>query len=104
LIFGLGEFELYAIDAVHTIDEEDEDEDESYLVLSQHTRAQNDLVIIRTFMPYCTFATRGFSEMNVNKLRFMLKGRGMMRDMKTSISKTRRANTCCFHSQYSLLE
>jgi hypothetical protein len=36
---------------------------------------------------------RGFSEMNVKSLRFMVNGRGMMRDMKTTISNTRRAKT-----------
>ena len=35
----------------------------------------------------------GLSEMKVNILRFMENGRGTMRAMKTTISKTRRAKT-----------
>lgn len=48
---------------------------------------------LHTFKPYCNLAMRGFSEMNVKSLRFMVNGRGMMRDMKTTISNTRRAKT-----------
>ena len=35
----------------------------------------------------------GLSEMKVRSLRFQLKGMGTIRDMKTTISKTRRAKT-----------
>lgn len=45
------------------------------------------------FMPYCNFATRGDSEMKLNIFRFILKGMGMMRPMKSAISPIRRANT-----------
>ena len=46
-----------------------------------------------TFMPYCNFATIGLSEMNVNSFRFSVKGSGMMRPMKMTISATRRRKT-----------
>lgn len=45
------------------------------------------------FKPYCNLAMRGFSDMKVKSLRFMVKGIGMMRDMKTTISNTRSAKT-----------
>src|SRR5699024_9318157 len=46
-----------------------------------------------TFNPYCNFATTGLSEMKVNNFRLMGKGRGMIKPMKTAISKTRRQKT-----------
>ena len=36
----------------------------------------------------------GLSDMKLKSLRFMVKGKGMMRETKTAISKTRRAKTC----------
>lgn len=35
----------------------------------------------------------GLSEMKVRRVRFQVKGMGMMSDMKTTISKTSRAKT-----------
>lgn len=47
----------------------------------------------RTFMPYCSFAIIGLSEMKVKSLRRHVKGRGTMRAQKMSISVTRRRKT-----------
>lgn len=52
------------------------------------------------FNPYCSLATSGFSEMKVKTFRFIVKGRGMMSVMKTTISKTRRAKTWGHVCQY----
>jgi len=38
---------------------------------------------------------KGLSEMKVRSLRFQEKGIGTMSDMKTTISNTRSAKTCC---------
>jgi hypothetical protein len=46
-----------------------------------------------TFMPYCSFAIIGLSEMKVKSLRRHVKGRGTMRAQKMSISVTRRRKT-----------
>jgi hypothetical protein len=48
----------------------------------------------RTFIPYCSLATRGLLEMNSKRPRFTLKGMGTMRETKRSISKTRSPKTC----------
>jgi hypothetical protein len=45
------------------------------------------------FMPYCSFAIIGLSEMKVKSLRRHVKGRGTMRAQKMSISVTRRRKT-----------
>ena len=45
------------------------------------------------FRPYCSFAMIGFSEMNVNSLLRMVKGRGTMSSMKMLISATRSMKT-----------
>ena len=45
-------------------------------------------------MPYWILATMGFSEINVKRPRFQVKGNGTMRDAKSAISNTRRAKTC----------
>lgn len=47
----------------------------------------------RTFIPYCNFATSGFSEMKVKSFRFTVNGSGTTRSMKMLISSTRSANT-----------
>ena len=44
-------------------------------------------------MPYWSLAIKGFSEMNVNSLRRQVNGRGTIRAIKMTISKTRRKNT-----------
>jgi hypothetical protein len=41
-----------------------------------------------TFNPYCSFAIIGLSARKVKSLRFTVNGIGMMRAMKTTISKT----------------
>ena len=46
-----------------------------------------------TFMPYCSFATKGFSEIKVKSLRFQENGRGTMSNMNTAISATSRRKT-----------
>lgn len=48
---------------------------------------------VRTFKPYCSFATMGLSEMKVNSFRLTVKGRGRIRPMKSPISATRRTKT-----------
>ena len=44
-------------------------------------------------MPYCNFATSGFSDMKVKSLRFIEYGSGTMRAQKIVISNTRSTNT-----------
>jgi hypothetical protein len=56
--------------------------------------AQHFQVDFNTFMPYCSLAIIGLSEMNVKSLRRHVNGRGMMRARKMSISVTKRRNTC----------
>lgn len=51
------------------------------------------MLCLQTFKPYCNLAMTGFSEMKVKSLRFIVNGRGMMRDIKTTISNTRSAKT-----------
>lgn len=46
-----------------------------------------------TFIQYCSFAMTGLSEMKVRRVRFQVKGMGMISDMKTTISKTRSPKT-----------
>jgi hypothetical protein len=46
-----------------------------------------------TFNPYCNFAIMGLSAKKVKSLRFQVKGIGMMRPRKTTISNTRRRKT-----------
>lgn len=46
-----------------------------------------------TFMPYWSFAITGLSEMKVNNFFFTVKGSGMMRPTKMTISTTRRRKT-----------
>ena len=94
LVFGLRELDLDAVDAVHTVDEEDEDKNERDLSSFSTREQMRTETVSHTFKPYCNLAMRGFSEMKVKSLRFMVKGRGMMSDMKTTISNTRSANTC----------
>jgi len=47
----------------------------------------------RTFMPYCTFAMRGLSEMKVNSFLRQVNGIGMISAIKTTISNMRSINT-----------
>jgi hypothetical protein len=44
-------------------------------------------------MPYWSFAINGLSEMKVNNFRRQVNGRGTMRDMKMSISRTKSPKT-----------
>jgi hypothetical protein len=46
-----------------------------------------------TFMPYCSFAIIGLSEIKVKSLRRHVKGSGTIRAQKMSISVTRRRKT-----------
>jgi hypothetical protein len=46
-----------------------------------------------TFMPYCSLATIGLSEMKVKSLRRHVNGSGTMRAQKMSISVTNRRKT-----------
>ena len=46
-----------------------------------------------TFMPYCSFAISGLSEIKVKSFRFHVYGRGTMSSMKMLISATRSKNT-----------
>lgn len=52
-----------------------------------------------TFMPYCNFATSGFSEMKVKRVLFHVNGSGTINAMNSTISKTRMAKTCDHVSQ-----
>lgn len=92
LVFGRGQLNLDAVYPVDAVDEQDQDEDEGDLYLDQHgTRARS--CDQPTFMPYCNFATSGFSEMKVKSLRFMVYGSGTMRAQKMPISNIRSTNT-----------
>ena len=93
LVLGLSQLNLHPVDAVHAVHEQDQDEYEGYLLPSASC-PDHLLFMNPTFNPYCNFATNGFSEMKVKRPRFTVKGSGMMSDMKTLISKTRRAKTC----------
>lgn len=91
---------LDTVDAVDAVEEEDQDEDErdlskerSEISFSQFADINGLLQFLYTFIPYCTFATIGLSDMKVKILRFMVNGIGMMRPTKTTISKTRSRNT-----------
>lgn len=94
LIFGLGQLDLDAVDAVHAVDEQDQDEDECdlrFVLASCYSSRHN---VYCTFSQYCSFAMMGFSEMKVKTARLVLNGSGMMRVTKTAISNTRSAKTC----------
>lgn len=45
------------------------------------------------FMPYCSFAMMGDSEMKLYILRFILNGMGMIRPIKIAISAMSKTNT-----------
>jgi hypothetical protein len=47
-----------------------------------------------TFIPYCSFAIIGLSDMKVNNLRRHVNGRGTISAMKMIISATKRKKTC----------
>jgi hypothetical protein len=84
---------LHAVHAVDAVDEQDQYEDEGDLLVSVDAFVGPGCDGLYTFKPYWSFATSGFSDTKVKSLRFTVNGRGMMRVMKTAISKTRRANT-----------
>lgn len=52
-----------------------------------------------TFIPYCSLATMGLSDMKVKSFRLTVKGRGTIRPTKMAISVTRRTNTCAIVSR-----
>lgn len=90
---GFGQFDLNTVDAVHTVDEENQYEDERNLSSCEQVEAKTGTRVGTTFMPYCSFAMSGFSEMKVKSLRFMVYGRGTISNPKMLISNTRSANT-----------
>lgn len=87
------QLDLHAEYAIHAVNEQDEDEDECYLL--------SDQIIVRvligrshrTFIQYCILATIGFSAKKVKRPRFQVNGIGTMSVMKSTISKTRSAKT-----------
>jgi hypothetical protein len=92
VLASLSKLELNSVDTVDTVHEQDEDEDECYLV----PLASLQLLLKtarHTFIPYCNFAMSGDSEMKVNILRLMVYGRGTMRPIKMDISVTKRRKT-----------
>ena len=92
-VLGLSHLQLHAIDAIDTVNEQDGYEDESNLEDVRHS-SYHRLALWLTFKPYCSFAMIGFSDMKVKRPRFQVKGRGVTRAAKTTISNTRSANTC----------
>lgn len=93
---GFGEsrkLNLDAVDTIDAVDKEDQDEDKGNLSDFQACFWEGN-VFQRTFMPYCSFAMRGLSEMKVKSLRRHVKGSGMMRARNMTISSTRRRKTC----------
>lgn len=103
-MFRLCQLNLDAVDTVHTVDEQDKDEDECDLrVVGFVTFRKRVLLCLPTLRPYCNFAMSGFSLMKVKSLRLMVNGIGTIRDMKTTISKTRSPKTCAGHCQYCVL-
>lgn len=97
------QFDLDTVDTVDTVDEQDKNEDERYLWLcldSEFARvADTGGVWRRTFIPYCSLATMGLSDMKVKSFRLTVKGRGTIRPTKIAISVTRRTNTCAIVSR-----
>ena len=88
------ELDLYTVYTVHAIDEEDQDKDKSDLGVCLIFAGISVQARSLTFMPYCSFATIGLSDMNVKSLRRHVKGSGTMRARKMTISATKRRNTC----------
>ena len=93
LVLGLSQLNLHAVDTVDAVHEQDEDKDEGDLQFFSESPFQI-VLSLPTFKPYCSLATKGFSDMKRKRFLLIVKGNGMMRDMKTAISKTRSANTC----------
>jgi hypothetical protein len=94
LLLRHGELELHPVDAVDAVNEQDEDEDERDLsCVSIPTPSDCLDPNFHTFIPYCSLATNGLLEMNSKSPRLILKGMGMMRERKRSISKTRSPKT-----------
>lgn len=91
---GRGQLQLNTVDAVDAVNEQDKDEDKSDLAIRSAQGFAVRRFATHTFSPYCSFAMRGFSEMKVNSLRRQVNGRGMMSDMKITISATRSMKTC----------
>ena len=91
---GLSQLDLYAVNTVHAIDEQDQYKDERDLLSCEplHMKTGRSAEP-STFMPYCSFAMSGFSEMNVKSLRFIEYGNGTMSNPKMLISNTKSANT-----------
>lgn len=87
-----GKLNLNAVDTVDAVYEENENEDESNLDSNQWHPALYGMTKL-TFMPYCSFATIGLSEIKVKSLRRQVNGSGTMRAQKMSISVTRRRKT-----------
>lgn len=91
-ILGGCQFYLDTVDPIDAVDKQYQDEDEGNLYPSAIVPFAC-LIPRLTFMPYCNFAIRGFSEMKVKSLRFQVNGRGTMSPMKMDISTTKRTNT-----------
>lgn len=93
LFSRIGKLNLNAIHTVHTVDEEDKDEDKGYL-----PRVSLALLAVRnrachTFIPYCNLATIGLSEMKAKSFLLHVYGNGTMSNIKMVISATSRRNT-----------
>src|SRR4051812_1648063 len=74
LLLGHGKLDLHPVDAVDTVNEQDEDEDECDLQHVSTRKASGVTASCHTFIPYCSLATRGLLEMNSKSPRFTLKG------------------------------
>jgi hypothetical protein len=83
---------LHAVDAVDAVNEQNEDEDERNLHGVLNKASTRDRVI-HTFIPYCSFAMTGLSDMKVKSLRRHVNGRGTINAMKMTISVTKRRKT-----------
>ena len=90
---GFGQLDLNAVDTIHTVNEQNQYEDEGNLSVCEPLPAGMGYECGNTFMPYCSFAISGFSEMKVKSLRLKEYGRGTMSKAKIAISNTSSANT-----------
>ena len=92
-LLGLGQLHLNTVDTIDAINEEDQDEDECNLPRGVSMSRSSCSLVELTFIPYCSFAIMGLSDMKVKSFRFIVYGKGTMSSPKTDISNTKRANT-----------
>jgi len=93
ILSSMSFFYLNAINTVDAVDEQDEDEDEGYLKYVSRWLTPVADRVVRTFMPYWTFAMSGLSEMKLNSFLRQVNGIGMIKVIKITISNMRSINT-----------